>query len=190
MPLIHLPIQSGSNKILKAMNRKHTIEDYLRLVEKLKKINPLIKFSSDFIIGYPGENEKDFDKSLELVKKVKFINTYSFIFSPRPGTPAAKLKLLDVKEAKRRLEIFQKISNEIKVIYRKNLFNKKSLVLFENKMENKKEYFGRDEFSNAVIVKSNEDLSGKTKKVIIIKGNQTTLFGKLDNVTQKKDQAA
>ena len=90
----------------------------------MKKINPLIKFSSDFIIGYPGENEKDFDKSLELVKKVKFINTYSFIFSPRPGTPAAKLKLLDVKEAKRRLEIFQKISNEIKVIYRKNLLIK------------------------------------------------------------------
>ena len=86
MPMIHLPVQSGSNKILKLMNRKHTIDEYLTLIEKLKKINPSIKFSSDFIIGYPGETENDFKQTLDLLKEVKFINSYSFIFSPRPGT--------------------------------------------------------------------------------------------------------
>ena len=86
MPLIHLPVQSGSNKILKDMNRRHTIEDYLEIINKLKKTNPAIKFSSDFIIGYPGESDKDFEETLNLVKTVKFINSYSFIYSQRPGT--------------------------------------------------------------------------------------------------------
>ena len=92
MPLIHLPVQSGSNKILKAMNRKHTIEEYLEIIKKLKKVKPNIKFSSDFIIGYPGETNDDFKKTVKLMKKVKFINSYSFIFSARPGTPAFNLK--------------------------------------------------------------------------------------------------
>ena len=82
MPLIHLPIQSGSNKILKSMNRKHSVEDYLNLVNKLKRLNPAIRFSSDFIIGYPGETDKDFNDTLKLLKEVEFINSYSFIFSP------------------------------------------------------------------------------------------------------------
>ena len=91
MPFIHLPIQSGSNKILKLMNRKHKVEDYIDVYNKLLKINPLIKFSSDFIIGYPGEEKKDFEETINLIKKIKFINSFSFIFSPRPGTKAAKL---------------------------------------------------------------------------------------------------
>ena len=93
MPLIHLPVQSGSNKILRSMNRKHTVEEYLMIIEKLKQANPLVKFSSDFIIGYPGETQRDFEETLNLLTEVKFINTYSFIFSPRPGTPASKEKL-------------------------------------------------------------------------------------------------
>ena len=101
MPMIHLPVQSGSNKILKLMNRKHTIDEYLTLIEKLKKINPSIKFSSDFIIGYPGETENDFKQTLDLLKEVKFINSYSFIFSPRPGTPAAKMKKVDSNVSKK-----------------------------------------------------------------------------------------
>ena len=92
MPLIHLPVQSGSNKILKSMNRKHNVEDYLDLIKTIKKVNPKVKFSSDFIIGYPGETEKDFDASLKLLKEVEYINTYSFLYSPRPGTPASKLE--------------------------------------------------------------------------------------------------
>ena len=90
MPLIHLPVQSGSNKILEKMNRKHSIEEYLKLIDKIKKANPKIEFSSDFIIGFPGETIQDFEDTLKLIKRVKFVNTYSFIFSPRPGTPAAK----------------------------------------------------------------------------------------------------
>ena len=88
MPLVHLPIQSGSDNILKLMNRKHTVKDYLYIFEKLKKINSKIEFSSDFIIGYPGETENDFQNTLSLIEKINFINSYSFIFSPRPGTVA------------------------------------------------------------------------------------------------------
>ena len=88
MPLIHLPVQSGSNKILEAMNRKHTVEEYLEILKKLIKAKPEIKFSSDFIIGYPGETNQDFKETVKLINQVGFINTYSFIFSARPGTPA------------------------------------------------------------------------------------------------------
>ena len=190
MPLIHLPVQSGSNQILKKMSRKHTIEEYLRLVERLKKINPRIKFSSDFIIGYPQETDKDFSKTLELLKKVEYINSYSFIYSPRPGTPASKLEEVNSEIAKKRLMIFQKTAEEIKMIYKKSLYNKKSLVLFENRVKNKDEYFGRDEYLNSVIVKSNENLQGKIKEVFIISGNQTTLFGEVINNTSRENFAA
>ena len=112
MPLIHLPVQSGSNAILNAMNRKHSIEEYLDTIEMLKKINPNIKFSSDFIIGYPGETLGDFNETEKLMKKVKFINSYSFIFSARPGTPAFNLQKIDETEAKRRLIIFQNVAEK------------------------------------------------------------------------------
>ena len=92
MPFIHLPIQSGSNKILKLMNRKHKVEDYIDIYNKLIKINPKIKLSSDFIVGYPGEEKDDFEQTLKLVNDIKFINSFSFIFSARPGTKASKLK--------------------------------------------------------------------------------------------------
>ena len=191
MPLIHLPVQSGSNRILKSMNRKHTIEEYLQLIENIKKINPTTKFSSDFIIGYPGETESDFKLSLKLMKKVEFINTYSFIYSPRPGTPAANLKKVDSIIAKERLAIFQKLANEIKLKYKKNLNNKVSLVLFENKMNNStNEYFGRDEFNNSVIVKSKYNLLGKVMRTKIIKSNQNTLFGEIIENKEKKEFAA
>ena len=190
MPLIHLPVQSGSNKILKDMNRKHTIEDYLEVVKKLKKANPYIKFSSDFIIGYPGETDKDFNDTLQLIDEVEYINFYSFIYSPRPGTPATKSKKIDEILAKERLSIFQKKAEEVKMRYRKNLFNKECLVLFENKLKDKPGFFGRDEFSNSVIVKSSENLKGKVKKVSITNGNHNTLFGSISKKENKKDFAA
>ena len=108
MPLIHLPVQSGSNKILKEMNRKHSIEEYLKVIEKVKKVKPNIEFSSDFIIGYPGETYDDFKKTIELMKNVKFINCYSFIYSARPGTPAYNLSQINHDDAKKRLMDFQK----------------------------------------------------------------------------------
>ena len=92
MPLVHLPVQSGSNKILKLMNRKHSIEEYLMIYKKLKSINSNIEFSSDFIIGYPEESDEDFKYTIELIERIRFINSYSFILSPRPGTVAAELK--------------------------------------------------------------------------------------------------
>ena len=180
MPLIHLPVQSGSNKILKSMNRKHTIEEYLDLIGKLKKVNPSLKFSSDFIIGYPGETENDFKQTLKLLKEVEFINSYSFIFSPRPGTPAAKMKKVDEDVSKERLIIFQKAASELKMKFRRELFNKNSLVLFENKINNQNEYFGRDEFSNSVIVKTNENIVGKLKNIKILTGNQNSLKGEIN----------
>ena len=180
MPLIHLPVQSGSNKILRLMNRKHTIEEYLDLIGKLKKVNPSLKFSSDFIIGYPGETENDFKQTLKLLKEVEFINSYSFIFSPRPGTPAAKMKKVDEDVSKERLIIFQKAASELKMKFRRELFNKNSLVLFENKINNQNEYFGRDEFSNSVIVKTNENIVGKLKNIKILTGNQNSLKGEIN----------
>ena len=185
MPLIHLPVQSGSDKILKNMNRKHTIKEYLDIIYELKKTNPLIKFSSDFIIGYPGETEKDFENTLKLLKEVEYINSYSFIFSPRPGTPAAQMKTVESSISKKRLIVFQKLAEQIKMRYRKSLFNKFSNVLFENRIGNKDEFFGRDEYSNSVIVKSKENLKGKIQKVKIIDGNQNTLFGEVASKSRK-----
>ena len=190
MPLIHLPVQSGSNKILRSMNRKHTVEEYLMIIEKLKKANPLVKFSSDFIIGYPGETQKDFEDTLNLLTEIKFINTYSFIFSPRPGTPASKEKIMKEEIARERLMIFQKKAQEIKLTYRKTLFNQTSKVLFENKSKDKNQFFGRDEFQNSVIVKTEENLKGKIKDVKIVDGNQNTLFGEIVQSIDKKEFAA
>ena len=191
MPLIHLPIQSGSNKILKNMNRKHTVKDYLELIYKIKKANSSIKFSSDFIIGYPGETDSDFELTLKLLKEVEFINSYSFIFSARPGTPAAKLKKIEESVAKTRLIQFQKLAENIKLKYKQSLINKKVTVLFENKMKNKKnEYFGRDEFSNSVIVRANQNLKGEMRKIKIISGNQNTLFGEIIEKKETREFAA
>ena len=180
MPLIHLPVQSGSNKILKSMNRKHTIEEYLEIIKKLKSIKSNIKFSSDFIIGYPGETEEDFKKTIELMNEIKFINSYSFLYSARPGTPAFNLDKTDENIAKERLFLFQNLSKKIKTEYRKNLLSKTMTVLFENETKEKNKYFGRDEYFNSVIVESNENLVNKIKKIKIIKINQNTLFGEID----------
>ena len=183
MPLIHLPVQSGSDKILNSMNRKHTIKEYLDIIKKLKKANSNIKFSSDFIIGYPGEDYSDFQKTVNLMQEVKFINSYSFIYSPRPGTPAYSFKSIDQKEAKSRLMHFQNTAEKIKSDYRKNLIDKNLKVLFENKIKNENKYFGRDEFFNSVIVESDVNLTGTIKDVKIKNVNRNTLFGeKISNL--------
>jgi len=161
------------------MNRNHTIEEYLEKIQKLKEKKPNIKFSSDFIIAYPGETENDFNKTIALIKKVKFINSYSFIFSSRPGTPAANMTKIDNEIAKKRLNIFQITADDIKKNYRKKLINTTAKVLFENKIKNENQYFGRDEYFNSVIVCSNQDLTGKIKKIKIIEHNHNTLFGNI-----------
>ena len=190
MPLIHLPVQSGSNNILQEMNRKHTVQDYLEIIDKLKAVNPKVKFSSDFIIGYPGETENDFNDTLNLLNKIEFINCFSFIFSPRPGTPAGKLTEIDYNVSKKRLTIFQKTAEKIKLKYKKSLFNKTTLVLFENKTKIKNEFFGRDEYWNPVIVKTKQNLKGKLREVKITGGNQNTLYGEIDEKLKERDFAA
>ena len=186
MPLIHLPVQSGSNKILSEMNRKHNIEEYVKLIKRLKKIKPDIEFSSDFIIGYPGETSEDFQKTLRLMSDIKFINSYSYVYSARPGTPAFNLDNVNKIEAKKRLAEFQLVSDKIKKEYRKNLKNKIVSVLFENKIKNENKYFGRDEYFNSVIVTSNENLIGEIKNVKILESVGNTLFGEnVSNLNQK-----
>ena len=186
MPLVHLPVQSGSNKILKLMNRKHTIEEYLKVYENLKSINPKIEFSSDFIIGYPDENEEDFKKTMELIEKIKFTNSYSFIFSPRPGTVAAELKLVDPKKSKGRLEIIQKKLFENQIKRNKSLEGKVLNVLVENKMKDGIKLFGRTEYMTSVIFDGNIDCIGKIVQVEITSSNQNSLFGKLQESIKKK----
>tara|TARA_B100001057_G_C22849189_1_gene950270 strand:- start:1519 stop:2874 length:1356 start_codon:yes stop_codon:yes gene_type:complete len=178
MPLLHLPVQSGSNSILRSMNRKHNIKQYLEIIKVLQKKNPKIKFTSDFIIGYPGETNDDFIATCKLMQDIKFINSYSFIFSPRPGTPANELDLIDEKISKKRLNSFQKIAKEIKLNYKKNLLNTKVNTLFENKVE-EDSYFGRDEYQNPVIATSKQDIIGEVKEVIIKKFTQHTIYGNL-----------
>ena len=180
MPLLHLPVQSGSDKILKSMNRKHNIKEYLEIINILKEKNSKIEFASDFIIAYPGETEEDFDKTCKLMKKVKFINSFSYLFSPRPGTPACEMKTLEEKLAKKRLVMFQKIAEKIKLNYKKRLLNKVVKVLFENKMiKEKDKYFGRDEYQNPVIVFSKKNIVGLEKKVFIKKFSKHTIYGEL-----------
>ena len=186
MPLVHLPVQSGSNKILKAMNRKHTIEEYLDIYKKLKKINSNVEFSSDFIIGYPGEEEQDFKDTLELVKKIRFINSYSFVFSPRPGTVAAGLDLINKKDSQERLETIQKVLFEYQVNKNKLLENKIVNVLVENQMKDKVKLFGRTENMTPVIFDGSIEDVGKIVQVEIKSSSRTSLFGKLkENYNQK-----
>ena len=180
MPLVHLPVQSGSNKVLKLMNRKHKVEDYIYTFNHLKEINSKIEFSSDFIIGYPGEEIEDFENTLKLIDTIKFINSYSFIFSARPGTTASKLEPIDNKISKYRLKIVQKKLFEYQKTKNKSLENKHIDVLIENEMKGQNKLFGRNEYMNSVIVEGNKNLIGKIVQVKITKSNQNTLFGEID----------
>ena len=186
MPLVHLPVQSGSDKILELMNRKHKIKKYLQTFYELKKINSKIKFSSDFIVAYPGENKKDFQETLNLIKEIKFINSFSFIFSSRPGTVSSKLKTLDKITALRRLEVIQQTLFENQIEMNKSLENKIINVLVENKTEDKTKYFGRSEYMTSVIFDGIHDLVGKVVKVKVLKSNQNTLFGTAINTNHQR----
>ncbi|HIF49357.1 MAG TPA: tRNA (N6-isopentenyl adenosine(37)-C2)-methylthiotransferase MiaB [Cytophagales bacterium] len=180
MPFVHLPIQSGSNKILKLMNRKHTVEQYVEVCEKLKKINPKIEFSSDFIISYPGETDDDFKDTINLVRKIKFINSFSFIFSPRPGTKAANLNQIDKEIAKERLLKIQEYLFKFQLNINKSFINKSVDVLVENKMDGQKKLFGRNQFMNSVIFEGNTNFIGKNINIKIEQANQNSLFGKIE----------
>ncbi|MDA7686158.1 tRNA (N6-isopentenyl adenosine(37)-C2)-methylthiotransferase MiaB [Candidatus Pelagibacter sp.] len=186
MPLVHLPVQSGSDKILELMNRKHTIKDYLYIFEKLKNINSKIELSSDFIIGYPGEKEEDFENTLSLIEKVNFINSYSFIFSARPGTVAFDLELTDKQTSIRRLETIQNELYENQMNRNKLFKNQTINVLVENLTDNKTQTFGRSEYMTSVVFNGNKEHIGKIVPVKINKFNRTTLFGEIVEDLDKK----
>jgi len=186
MPLVHLPVQSGSNKVLDLMNRKHTISDYYKIYDQLKEINSNIQFSSDFIIGYPGEEEEDFNDTFELIQKINFINSYSFIFSPRPGTVAADLKLIDKSISMERLEKIQNQLYDNQMHMNKSLENKTINVLVENLTDDKTQVFGRSEYMTSVIFNGKKDDIGKIVPVKINKSNRSTLFGERDFISNQK----
>ena len=180
MSLVHLPVQSGSDKILNLMNRKHTISEYYEIYNRLKEINSDIQFSSDFIIGYPGEEDEDFNSTFELIQKIKFINSYSFIFSPRPGTVAADLKLIDKKISMERLEKIQNRLYDNQMHMNKSFEGKTIDVLVENLTDDKSQVFGRSKYMTSVIFNGKKDDIGKIVPVKIIRSNRSTLFGEKD----------
>ncbi len=186
MPFVHLPIQSGSNKILKLMNRKHTVETYIDIYERLKKINSVIEFSSDFIISYPGESEDDFNDTLDLVKKIRFINSFSFIFSPRPGTKAANLNLIDKEISKERLLKIQEHLSKNQLRMNESLINKSIDVLVENKIDGQSKLFGRNMYMNSVIFNGEIKNIGKELKIKIDKVNKNSLFGEIEKKNNKR----
>ena len=177
MPSLHLPIQSASNKILKSMNRKHDKEYYISIIKKLKDINENIKISSDFIVGYPGESESDFIQTMDLIKKIGFINSYSFIFSPRPGTPASEEKLNSLKVSEERLKKMQNLLENLQYKNNKNYQNKTCKVLVENKLNNQAKYFGRTESAMSVFFNSNGCTNGEIIDVEINSFNKKNLSG-------------
>ena len=186
MPLVHLPVQSGSNKILKLMNRKHTIEEYLSTFDKLKEINSNIEFSSDFIIGYPGEEDQDFKDTIRLIERIKFINSYSFIFSPRPGTVAENLDLIEKKISIERLEKIQTILFKNQIEMNKTLEGKVIDVLVENLTDDKSKAFGRSEYMTSVIFNGKKNDIGKIVQVRIKDSNRNTLFGEVITNSDQK----
>ena len=168
MPFLHLPIQSGSDHILKKMNRKHTKKQYFKIVEKLKNKRPDIALSSDFIVGFPGETDEDFDLTMQLVKEIEFVIAYSFMFSPRPGTPAFKLKDIDTSIKKARLSALQSLLKEQQRNYNKSFVGKNIEVLFDRKGRHANQYIGRSIYNQSVFTSSKDNLIGTIQDVPII----------------------
>ena len=177
VPFLHLPAQSGSNKILKKMNRKYTANEYLKIVKKLREIYPDFEFSSDFIVGYPGEQEEDFEKTIDFIKKVKFINSYSFVYNKRPGTPAAKLESINSGVQKKRLIILQNLLDKIQIKKNKSFLGKTKKVLIENKMKSSDKFFGRTKELTPVIFENTFEKVGEIVDVEINNYNRSSLFG-------------
>ena len=177
MPQLHLPVQSGSNKILELMNRKHTREFYLDLISKFKSARSDIEFSSDFIVGYPGETEEDFEQTISLVEEVQFSNSYSFIYSQRPGTPAVDLDQISKLVAQKRLEKLQQILFDLQLKSNASKINQKTKVLIENMTSTANQFFGRNEYMQPVFINANNCIIGNVIDVSIHSYKRNNLFG-------------
>lgn len=179
-PFLHLPVQSGSNKILKAMNRKHDRDLYFDVIERLRKARSDITFSSDFIVGFPGETDQDFEDTMDMVRRVEFVSCYSFKFSARPGTPAANMQnLVRDDVASERLSRLQALLNE-----QQAEFNHKSVgmtlpVLLDRTGKKPGQLVGRSPFMQSVFVQGNERLMDTIVDIKITEGFDNSLTGEI-----------
>ena len=180
MPFLHLPVQAGSNKILKAMNRKHTREDYFTIIDKLKTARPDIVMSSDFIVGFPGETDEDFADTMDLVKRVKFGQCFSFKYSPRPGTPAAAMAMVPENIKTERLAILQKELFKQQLEFNESCVGKIMPVLFEKDGKFDGHIGGKTPYmQSAYISDADKNLIGKIVNVKITKGSAISVTGNI-----------
>lgn len=179
MPQLHLPIQSGSDKVLKDMNRHYDTEKYMYIVDKVKKIRPDISLSTDIIVGYPTETEEDFEKTLDIVKKVRYDSAFTFIFSPRPNTPAAKLKEIDENIVKDRFNRLTDLMNSIQLENHEGTIGKRYEVLVESYNESEHTLEGRNPYGRLVVFEGDREDIGKIVEVEIEKINTFTSFGRM-----------
>jgi tRNA-2-methylthio-N6-dimethylallyladenosine synthase len=184
MPYLHLPVQAGSDKILKAMNRDHTAESYVRLIEKIRAARPDIAMSGDFIVGFPGERDGDFDRTLELVREVGFASAFSFKYSRRPGTPASAMPgQVDEAVKAERLDRLNALLDEQQKTFNALQVGKVMPVLFEKKGRNPGQIVGRSPYLQAVHAVGSEDLLGQIVPVRIESSAKMSLGGVLENQT-------
>ena len=180
MPFLHLPVQSGSDTVLAAMNRQHTAEDYLRLIARLRAARPDIAFSSDFIVGFPGESDADFEATMALVREVKFAQCFSFKYSPRPGTPAAAARKVipDAVKTARLLTLQALLLKQQDEDYLGTI-GKTLPVLFEKPGREPGQLVGRTPYLQPVHVKAPSRLIGAVQNVTLEALTANSLHGRL-----------
>jgi tRNA-2-methylthio-N6-dimethylallyladenosine synthase len=180
MPYLHLPVQSGSDRILEAMNRQHTVESYLRLIERIRAARPGIALSSDFIVGFPGETEADFEATLDLVREVNYAQAYSFKYSPRPGTPAAGEEEQLPEEVKsERLQRLQALLNEQQLVFNASCEGRIMKVLLDRRGRRQGQLVGRSPYLQSVVVSAPESVFGAIVPVKVLRGGANSLDGEL-----------
>lgn len=179
MPYLHLPVQSGSDKILKRMNRSHTAESYLRLIERFRDARPDILISGDFIVGFPEETEQDFNDTMALIEEVKYGQAYSFKYSTRPGTPAAERALVDDAEATERLYRLQALIATQQKDFQDAMVGRTVKVLFEKPGREPGQMVGKSEHLHAVHVTADGVESGDIKEIRIVESRRNSLAGTL-----------
>jgi tRNA-2-methylthio-N6-dimethylallyladenosine synthase len=187
MPYLHLPVQSGSDTVLEAMNRQHTADDYRRVVERVRATRKDIALSSDFIVGFPGESDKDFDATIALVRDIGYAQAYSFKYSKRPGTPASAARKQipeDVKSA--RLEALQSLLVEQQQSFNRSCVGRTLSVLFEKRGRNNGQAIGRSPYLQSVHVENASDLIGQIRDVKIAGVFPNSLKGALVGARQRE----
>lgn len=178
MPFLHLPIQSGSDRILKKMNRKHSRDFYLSLIEEFRLAKSDIAFSSDFIVGYPEESDEDFMETIDVVNKVKYSQCYSFKYSPRPGTPAALVEKQITEEIKsKRLSDLQNILFNQQLEFNKSFIGKSFQILLQKNGKHDDQLIGKSPYMQSVVVNKGNNNIGDIITVKVLSAHQNSLYG-------------